>query len=164
MYNCCLSLSHRHKIRELDRVSTHQTLNLLRAFIRRRHYTILVDKLRLITIVQQTQPNIQSLLAASDFVGALELISTTQEVLTQELQGVHALRHLGSQLREMEKAIGRMMEGDFVSFCLEDIRQRIREAADGVEGLDTEVREGTGRSPTCIALTGYVCRKNYTCV
>ncbi len=63
----------------------------------------------------------------------------------QELQGVHALRHLGSQLREMEKAIGKMMEGDFVSFCLEDIRQRIREAtADGgVEGLDTEVREWT---------------------
>ncbi len=73
-------------------------------------------------------------------MGALELIGTTQEVLNQELQGVHALRHLGSQLREMEKAIGKMMEGDFVNFCLEDIGCRIGgEAAEGMDSVDTEV-------------------------
>lgn len=71
-------------------------------------------------------------------MGALELISMTQEVLTQELQGVHALRHLGSQLSEMERAIGKMMEGDFVNFCLEDMRQRIKEA-EGPETTETEV-------------------------
>ena len=99
-----------------------------------------IEKLKLITIVQQTQPNIQSLLATSDFVGALELISTTQEVLSQELQGVHALRHLSSQLTEMEKAIGKMMEGDFVQFCLDDVRQRIKEPAGGADSIETEVK------------------------
>ncbi len=138
-------------MRQLDKVSTHQELNLLRVLIQRRHYALVSDKLRLIAIVQQTQPNIQSLLATSDFVGALELIGTTQEVLMQELQGVHAIRHLGSQLSEMEKAIGKMMEGDFVSFCLEDIGCRIGEggatqgeegATQGVDSLDAEVNKG----------------------
>jgi len=42
--------------------------------------------------VHQTQPTIQTLLSTSEFVGALDLISTTQEVLAQELAGVHSLR------------------------------------------------------------------------
>ena len=34
-------------------------------------------------------------------------------------------RHLGSQLAEMEKAIEKMMEADFVHFALEDICHRL---------------------------------------
>lgn len=44
--------------------------------------------------VHQTQPTIQTLLSTNEFVGALDLISTTQEVLSQELAGVHSLRYL----------------------------------------------------------------------
>lgn len=50
------------------------------------------QKLKLIATVQQTQPTIQLLLSTSDFVGALDLITVTQEVLQTELQGVHSLR------------------------------------------------------------------------
>ena len=50
------------------------------------------QKLKLVATVQQTQPTIQLLLSTSDFVGALDLIATTQEVLQSELQGVHSLR------------------------------------------------------------------------
>uniref|UniRef100_A0A8C9F097 Vacuolar protein sorting-associated protein 54 n=1 Tax=Pavo cristatus TaxID=9049 RepID=A0A8C9F097_PAVCR len=39
--------------------------------------------------VHQTQPTVQLLLSTSEFVGALDLIATTQEVLQQELQGIH---------------------------------------------------------------------------
>lgn len=42
--------------------------------------------------VHQTQPTIQLLLSTNEFVGALDLISTTQEVLCQELAGVHSFR------------------------------------------------------------------------
>ena len=42
--------------------------------------------------VHQTQPTIQLLLSTNEFVGALDLISTTQEVLSQELAGVHSFR------------------------------------------------------------------------
>ena len=34
-------------------------------------------------------------------------------------------RHLGSQLAELERAIEKMMEADFVQFALEDIHHRL---------------------------------------
>lgn len=49
-------------------------------------------QLKLMATVHQTQPTIQLLLSTQEFVGALDLISTTQEVLTQELAGVHSFR------------------------------------------------------------------------
>ena len=44
--------------------------------------------------VHQTQSTIQLLLSTSDFVAALDLIATTQEVLQQELAGVRSLRQV----------------------------------------------------------------------
>ena len=52
----------------------------------------LCRQLKLMATVHQTQPTIQLLLSTSDFVGALDLIATTQEVLQQELAGVRCLR------------------------------------------------------------------------
>ena len=60
------------------------------------------QKLKLVATVQQTQPTIQLLLSTSDFVGALDLIATTQEVLQSELQGVHSLRWERGRSREVE--------------------------------------------------------------
>ena len=37
-------------------------------------------------------------------------------------------RHLGSQLAELERAIEKMMEADFVKFAMEDIQQRLQYA------------------------------------
>ena len=52
----------------------------------------LQSPVQLIATVQQTQPTIQLLLSTSDFVGAIDLITTTQDVLQHELRGVHSLR------------------------------------------------------------------------
>jgi len=82
----------RHKLRQLDRDSSHTALKLYSRCRRRHRLKAVYEKARLIATVQQTQPTIQLLLKSSDFVGALDLIVTTQEVLQQELQGVHALR------------------------------------------------------------------------
>jgi vacuolar protein sorting-associated protein 54 len=37
---------------------------------------------------------IQLLLSTPDYVAALDLISTTQEILVQELAGVHSFRYI----------------------------------------------------------------------
>lgn len=54
-------------------------------------------------------------------------------------------RHLGSQLAELEKAIEKMMEADFVHFALEDIVHRLPAALrrDGLQvtNLETESSE-----------------------
>ena len=54
-------------------------------------------------------------------------------------------RHLGSQLAELERAIEKMMEADFVQFALEDILHRLPAVVrkDGLQlpNLDTESSE-----------------------
>ncbi len=82
----------RHKLRTLDADSTHTALRLFSHCRRTHRLKVVYEKVCLIATVQQTQPTIQLLLKNSDFVGALDLIVTTQEVLQQELHGVHALR------------------------------------------------------------------------
>lgn len=53
-----------------------------------------LEKINLMATVNQTQPTIQLLLSNSvDFVGALALISTSQEVVSQELTGIHSFRY-----------------------------------------------------------------------
>ncbi len=82
----------RHRLRQVSIASTLGSLQLFNKCRRHQRFQLLCEKLELISTVQQTQPTIQLLLRKSDFVGALDLISTTQEVLQQELHGVHALR------------------------------------------------------------------------
>lgn len=71
--------------------------------------------------VQQTQPTIQALLSAPDYLAALELISTTQELLNEELQGIHSFRHLGSQLNEINRLIDMMMMTEFENHLTRDL-------------------------------------------
>ena len=82
----------RYKLRALDKDSTHRGLYLYSQCRRKQRLKVVYEKVRLVATVQQTQPTIQLLLKSSDFVGALDLIMTTQDVLQQELHGIHALR------------------------------------------------------------------------
>ncbi|KAI2668089.1 Vacuolar protein sorting-associated protein 54 [Labeo rohita] len=93
----------------IDRVMCRGPLRALRDALTRNNCIKLHNKLKLMAAVHQTQPTVQLLLSTSEFVGALELIATTKEVLQQELQGIHSFRHLGSQLCEMERLIDKMM-------------------------------------------------------
>lgn len=52
------------------------------------------EKLKLMATVHQSQPMIQLLLSTPDYVAALDLISTTQEILLQELNGIHSFRYI----------------------------------------------------------------------
>ncbi|CAG2159096.1 unnamed protein product [Oppiella nova] len=74
------------------------------------------NKIHLMATVHQTQPTIQLLLSTLDFAGALDLISTSQEVVAQELCGVHSFRHLKLQLMEIEKVIDQMMNEEFIKY------------------------------------------------
>eukprot|EP00118_Oscarella_pearsei_P013347 m.106028 g.106028 ORF g.106028 m.106028 type:complete len:929 (+) comp37247_c0_seq3:83-2869(+) len=104
----------RFRLSGIDKVVTENPLLVLQLRRRRSHYVAVYHKLKLMATVHQTQPTIQLLLTTSDFVGALDLIATTHEVLNQELAGIQSFRHLGSQLVEMERLIEKVMEADFV--------------------------------------------------
>ncbi|XP_068451798.1 vacuolar protein sorting-associated protein 54 [Clinocottus analis] len=111
----------------IDRVMCRGPLQALRTALTRNNCVKLHGKLKLMAAVHQTQPTVQLLLSTSEFVGALELISTTKEVLQQELQGIHSFRHLGSQLCELEKLIDKMMVEDFSMYARSDLNRSLRD-------------------------------------
>ncbi|XP_023680859.1 vacuolar protein sorting-associated protein 54 isoform X1 [Paramormyrops kingsleyae] len=117
----------RERTAAMERVMVEGPLQALRLGLARNNCAKLHSKLKLMAAVHQTQPTVQLLLSTSEFVGALELITTTQEVLQQELQGVHSFRHLGSQLCEMEKLIDKMMIADFTTYARSDLGRPLEE-------------------------------------
>ncbi|ERE92516.1 vacuolar protein sorting-associated protein 54 [Cricetulus griseus] len=82
----------RQKIAQIDKVMCEGSLHILRLALTRNNCVKVYNKLKLMATVHQTQPTVQVLLSTSEFVGALDLIATTQEVLQQELQGIHSFR------------------------------------------------------------------------
>ncbi|KAM4771510.1 vacuolar protein sorting-associated protein 54 [Rhinophrynus dorsalis] len=113
----------RDKISQIDRVMCEGSLRILRQGLTRNNCIKVYNKLKLMATVHQTQPTVQLLLSTSEYVGALDLIATTQEVLQQELQGIHSFRHLGSQLCELEKLIDKMIIADFTTYARIDLNR-----------------------------------------
>ncbi|XP_059410784.1 vacuolar protein sorting-associated protein 54-like [Carassius carassius] len=117
----------------IDRIMCRGPLRALRDALTRNNCMKLHNKLKLMAAVHQTQPTVQLLLSTSEFVGALELIATTKEVLQQELQGIHSFRHLGSQLCEMERLIDKMIVADFSTYVQSDLRRAFEEDSQVLE-------------------------------
>uniref|UniRef100_A0A8C7H5E0 Vacuolar protein sorting-associated protein 54 n=1 Tax=Oncorhynchus kisutch TaxID=8019 RepID=A0A8C7H5E0_ONCKI len=111
----------------IERIMCEGPLRALRQALTRSNCARLHNKLKLMAAVHQSQPTVQLLLSTSEFVGALELIATTKEVLQQELQGIHSFRHLGSQLCEMEKLIDKMMVEDFSMYSRSDLSRSLED-------------------------------------
>ncbi|KAI7810562.1 vacuolar protein sorting-associated protein 54 isoform X1 [Triplophysa rosa] len=117
----------------INRVMCRGPLRALRDALTHNNCIKLHNKLKLMAAVHQTQPTVQLLLSTSEFVGALELIATTKEVLQQELQGIHSFRHLGSQLCEMELLIDKMMAADFSTYAQSDLNRPFEEDSQVLE-------------------------------
>ncbi|CAG2224244.1 VPS54 [Mytilus edulis] len=126
MMKTCQSIKQlRHKVQQIDEVLAKGSLKVIKLQQARRNHINLYEKLKMMATVHQTQPTIQLLLSTNEFVGALDLISTTQEVLSQELPGVHSFRHLGSQLAEMENLIEKMLQEDFAKCISSDLNRPV---------------------------------------
>ncbi|XP_074063270.1 vacuolar protein sorting-associated protein 54 [Macrotis lagotis] len=117
----------RDKIAQIDKVMCEGSLRILRLALTRNNCVKVYNKLKLMATVHQTQPTVQVLLSTSEYVGALDLIATTQEVLQQELQGIHSFRHLGSQLCELEKLIDKMMIAEFSTYSHSDLNRPLED-------------------------------------
>uniref|UniRef100_A0A182PTM3 Vacuolar protein sorting-associated protein 54 n=1 Tax=Anopheles epiroticus TaxID=199890 RepID=A0A182PTM3_9DIPT len=113
----------RAKIQQIDDMIVKESLQVIRAERIRANNNLVLEKLKLMSTVHQTQPMIQLLLSTQDYVAALDLISTTQEILGQELTGVHCFRHLPSQLAEMELLIDKMLKTDFERYSTADLNR-----------------------------------------
>ncbi|XP_028414316.1 vacuolar protein sorting-associated protein 54-like, partial [Dendronephthya gigantea] len=128
----------RTKIKQVQNVLCGGSFTFMRLVQLRSRYHCVHNKLKLMSAVQQTQPTIQLLLSTGDFVAALDLISTTQEVLQLELGGIQCLRHLGSQLAELERVIERMMEADFIEFATTNLAKPLEDYDEQDHVIDEE--------------------------
>lgn len=81
----------------------------------RNNAQLVLDKMSEIAYLCKVQPMIQLLLSASDFVSALDLIAKSRVMLHKDLSRVVSLRHLESQLVEIERMIGTMMQQEFLT-------------------------------------------------
>ncbi|VDD86917.1 unnamed protein product [Enterobius vermicularis] len=75
----------------------------------------LLQKLQDIACLRDAQPTVQMLLNQNDYPKALECIETAQDVLCHDLRGVACFRHLSTQLQELYKVIGRMLQEEFIA-------------------------------------------------
>ena len=58
-------------------------------------------------------------------IGALDLITTSRDILRQDLRGVFSFRHLSCQLEEIQSVIGRMLLGDFKTYISTEINKDV---------------------------------------
>ncbi|KAH8368906.1 hypothetical protein KR200_001420 [Drosophila serrata] len=128
----------RGALSQLHSHSVVDSFKVLRYAQRRQHYNLTLDKLRLMATVHKTQPMLQLLLGTQDYVAALDLIGTTQEILSAELLGIHCFKHLPMQLSEMEKLIDKMLTTEFERYAASDLN---RPLTDGLRETDSVCAE-----------------------
>lgn len=146
----------RENMKLLDEKLVKNAVNIITLDRKRAHYGILYDKLKLMQTVHQTQPMIQLLLGTQDYVAALDLISTTQEIVAQELIGIHCFKHLPSQLTEMERLIDKMLATDFEKYSTMDLSRPIN-----INGDEDEDRVYDEDKLICI-VSGLLRQKNFS--
>ncbi|KAI9564421.1 hypothetical protein GHT06_008160 [Daphnia sinensis] len=117
----------RLKVKHIDVTHVQGSLKVLQCQVARQNYAMVYRKLKLMATVHQTQPTIQLLLSTSDFVGALDLIGTTQEVVQQELMSIHCFRYLSSQLKEMENLIESLLSNEFERLTTAELNRPLNE-------------------------------------
>ncbi|EGG15358.1 vacuolar protein sorting 54 family protein [Cavenderia fasciculata] len=112
--------SARDILNKVDNEVVKSSLNISRLYLQKNRTLDTLNKLTLVSDVKQAQPTLQLLLSKGDYGGALDLIQSTQEVLSGNLTPISSLRNLSPQLAEMVKLIDKMMENDFNRLVLND--------------------------------------------
>lgn len=120
----------RDNIEEVKNNLTECPLNLISLTKINSNLSNVHEILKLMSTVQQTQPMIQLLLSTSDYVAALDLISSTQKVLSTRLSGIQAFRHLSPQLTEMKRLIHKMLSNEFQRFIVSDLNRPSKDNSD----------------------------------
>lgn len=119
----------KQELKDLKEDHVIEPLSVIKLARKKSHLSLLYQKLQLMSTVHQAQRAIQSLLGNSDYVGALDLITTTQEVLKQELQGLVSFRHLDSQLVEIRNAIEKMLRAELERNLSADLNRPVEQMA-----------------------------------
>ncbi|KAI8637379.1 Vps54-like protein-domain-containing protein [Parasitella parasitica] len=125
----------RQKMKKIQNTECNDGLEIIRLQVRKRNLEKLHRATTIVKDIQKAQPMIQILLGQGDYFAALDLIDETRDILNGknssddqeviDLTPVKALSNFSSQLDEMEKAVGVMMQHDFLSILLSDLSYKL---------------------------------------
>ena len=90
-----------------------------------------------IDTLHKTQPTIQLQLTRQEFAAALELISTSKDILSNETANIACLKHLPAQLDELTLVIEKMLLADFQTMIASEFERDV----DLVKMTETEVTD-----------------------
>merc|ERR1719187_1578427 len=80
---------------------------------RKQNLEAVLKTLKTMDTLHNTQPTIQILISREEFVGALDLIETSKDILSNETSGIDSLKNLTSQLEQLKDAIEKMLLSEF---------------------------------------------------
>ncbi|XP_065340218.1 vacuolar protein sorting-associated protein 54 isoform X2 [Cloeon dipterum] len=123
----------RSNLRNMDQYLVQDSLKILQCAQMKQNYFAVVEKLKLMVTVNQTQSMLQLLLSIPDYVAAIDLICTTQEILVQELAGINGFRHLSSQLSEMQRLIDKILSAEFERYVTADLNRPLDQYTEVLE-------------------------------
>lgn len=154
----------RQSLKDLQSTLVTNAIRALRLKCRHNNYKEVLDKLSLMITVHKAQPMLQLLLGTQDYVAALDLISTTQEILSQDLIGIQCFKHLPMQLLEMEKLIDKMLIAEFERYVADKLNKSWHKDKKSLhEDLEDNEISTNNCKLSCIVM-GLLRIKNYTFV
>lgn len=130
----------RKSLKNLQQTIVINAISALRLTCRRNNYKEVLEKLSLMTTVHKAQPMLQLLLGTQDYIAALDLINTTQDILSQDLIGIQCFKHLPMQLSEMEKLIDKMLITEFERFICDTLswNKNQKSISNNLENIENE--------------------------
>ena len=93
--------------------------------VRRANLSAVLGALSTIDTLHNTQPTIQLQLTRQEFAAALELISTSRDILGNETANIECLKHLPAQLDELTLVIEKMLLADFESIISSEFDREV---------------------------------------
>ena len=93
--------------------------------VRRANLSAVLGALSTIDTLHNTQPTIQLQLSRQEFAAALELISTSRDILGNETANIECLKHLPAQLDELTLVIEKMLLADFESIISSEFDREV---------------------------------------
>ena len=115
----------RKRLQNVDKATFRIVFEICRLKKRREVLRTIAGKLELMSSLHKTQPSIQLFLTEKHFSGALDLITTSRDILCDDLKGIISFRHLSSQLIEIQSFIGKMLLGDFKQYITDEIQRQL---------------------------------------
>ncbi|KAK3272411.1 hypothetical protein CYMTET_19293 [Cymbomonas tetramitiformis] len=105
----------RDTVRSLEQLLLKSAMRIAKLYHRRKNLLELYKKLKIVESVSQARTDLELLVQAADFAGALDVIDDTRRVICSgELNGLHCFRHLDEQIEATAQEVDGLMTADFL--------------------------------------------------